>query len=168
MDNRKYLFVIGILVVGLFLLEQLLGYLNITESYLFLVFWIIVFSTKNFYNYKILLLTIIYFDILFSGDRTPFIMINLYLFLMFIFNINKLIYSKHFKLIVVIVPIILLLLTNLHLSNKLNLVSFQKYKNTYLNIKNDLNNRNEGGLGLKRWAYYGIYLKSYVIFKINK
>jgi len=44
MDNRKYLFVIGILVVGLFLLEQLLGYLNITESYLFLVFWIIFFT----------------------------------------------------------------------------------------------------------------------------
>jgi len=43
MNNRKYLFVIGILVVGLFLLEQLLDYLNITESYLFLVFWIIFF-----------------------------------------------------------------------------------------------------------------------------
>ena len=44
MDNRKYLFVIGILIVGLFLLEQLLDYLNITESYLFLVFWIIFFT----------------------------------------------------------------------------------------------------------------------------
>ena len=44
MNNRKYLFVIGILIVGLFLLEQLLDYLNITESYLFLVFWIIFFT----------------------------------------------------------------------------------------------------------------------------
>ena len=44
MDNRKYLFVIGILIVGLFLLEQLLDYLNITETYLFLVFWIIFFT----------------------------------------------------------------------------------------------------------------------------
>ena len=44
MNNREYLFVIGVLVVGLLLLEQLLEYLNITESYLFLVFWIIFFT----------------------------------------------------------------------------------------------------------------------------
>ena len=44
MNNREYLFVIGVLVVGLLLLEQLLEYLKITESYLFLVFWIIFFT----------------------------------------------------------------------------------------------------------------------------
>ena len=48
MNNREYLFVIGVLVVGLLLLEQLLEYLNITESYLFLVFWIIFFTWTLF------------------------------------------------------------------------------------------------------------------------
>ena len=43
MNNKKYLFGIGLLISGLFFLEQILGYLNITESYIFLIFWFIFF-----------------------------------------------------------------------------------------------------------------------------
>jgi hypothetical protein len=43
MKNKQYLLGIGALVIGVLLLEQVLDYLNITESYLFLVFWIIFF-----------------------------------------------------------------------------------------------------------------------------
>ena len=43
MNNKKYLFGIGLLMTGLFFVEQILGYLNITESYIFLVFWLIFF-----------------------------------------------------------------------------------------------------------------------------
>jgi len=43
MKNKQYLLGIGALVLGVLLLEQVLDYLNITESYLFLVFWIIFF-----------------------------------------------------------------------------------------------------------------------------
>jgi thiol:disulfide interchange protein len=44
MNNKKYLFGIGLLMTGLFFVEQILGYLNITESYIFLVFWLIFFT----------------------------------------------------------------------------------------------------------------------------
>ena len=43
MKNKQYLLGIGVLVIGVLLLEQVLDYLNITESYLFLVFWIVFF-----------------------------------------------------------------------------------------------------------------------------
>jgi hypothetical protein len=43
MNNKQYLLGIGALITGVLLLEQVLDYLNITESYLFLVFWIIFF-----------------------------------------------------------------------------------------------------------------------------
>jgi len=43
MKNKQYLLGIGALVIGVLLLEQVLDYLNINESYLFLVFWIIFF-----------------------------------------------------------------------------------------------------------------------------
>jgi hypothetical protein len=43
MKNKQYLLGIGALVIGVLLLEQVLDYLNINESYLFLVFWITFF-----------------------------------------------------------------------------------------------------------------------------
>ena len=53
---------------------------------------------------------------------------------------------------------------------KINLVAIDKYKGTYKNIIKDIKqkNENENNLGLKRWAYYGLYSKSVVIFKNNK
>jgi len=56
MKNKQYLLGIGALVIGVLLLEQVLDYLNITESYLFLAFWIIFFIWilfgKRFLNRK--------------------------------------------------------------------------------------------------------------------
>jgi hypothetical protein len=43
MKNKQYLLGIGALVIGVLLLEQVLDYLKINESYLFLVFWIFFF-----------------------------------------------------------------------------------------------------------------------------
>ena len=67
-------------------------------------------------------------------------------------------------------PSIILSLIYLNSSQKINLVTIDKYKGTYKNIINDIKqkNENENNLGLKRWAYYGLYSKSLVIFKNNK
>jgi len=44
MKNKQYLVGIGILLISLIVLEQLLRLRNISESYLFLIFWIIFFT----------------------------------------------------------------------------------------------------------------------------
>ena len=57
----------------------------------------------------------------------------------------------------------------MHSNGKINITAFNKYENTYKDIVNDLNKseQDKNSLGLKRWAYYGIYMKSIVIFKQN-
>ena len=56
----------------------------IAGSYLFFIFAILILTTKKFKTLIILLLIIIYFGIFLSGDRTPFLMVNFFLILIFL------------------------------------------------------------------------------------
>ena len=142
----------------------------IAGSYLFFIFSIIIIITKDYKISTLIFLAIIYFGILFSGDRTPFLSINFFLALFFFVNIKKLISNKKFIFTIVLVPSIIFLLIYLNSIQIINLVAIDKYKGTYKNIIKDIKQKkeNENNLGLKRWAYYGLYSKSIVIFKNNK
>jgi len=136
----------------------------IAGSYLFFIFSILFLVSKKFNFNKIILLSVIYFGIFLSGDRTPFIMTNLFLMILLFLNLNKFIFSKQFKIILTLIIILPTLVFSLQLNNKINLTSFSKYKNTFKNIRNDIN-ASENEIGLKRWPYYGMAAKSYTIFK---
>ena len=141
----------------------------IAGSYLFFIFAILILTTKKFKTLIILLLIIIYFGIFLSGDRTPFLMVNFFLILIFSMNIKKLISIK-FISILIIVPAIILSLVLLESNKTIKLTAIDKYKGTYKNLMDDLKNKEnnqKNDLGLKRWPYYGMYSKSLVIFKNN-
>ena len=142
----------------------------IAGSYLFFIFSIIILITKDFKIPICFLLITIYFGIFFLGDRTPFLSVNFLLILLFIANLKKLIFSQKFIFSIILIPTIISLLILLHSSRIINLTAIDKYKNTYKNIINDIKQKenNENHLGLKRWAYYGLYSKSLVIFNNNK
>lgn len=141
----------------------------VAGAYLFFVFFIILFSIKKFDYKELFLLIIIYLSIFFSGDRTPFININFCIFIYFIFNYKKILSDKKIKSYVLIFIIFFSSLFYLHLKNYIKIDAFNKYQNTIKDIKNDLSNeKNEGNkLGIKRWAYYGMFYKSYVILENN-
>ena len=69
----------------------------IAGSYLFFIFTILLAVFKTFTPIKLLLLSLIYFGIFLSGDRTPFIVINLFLFICFILNFKDFMKSKQIK-----------------------------------------------------------------------
>ncbi len=141
----------------------------IAGGYLFFIFSIIILITKSFKSWHIILLIFIYLGILFSGDRTPFITTNLFLLLILLANLKKIIKLKKFLLVILTIPVLVLMLIFMHSNGKINITAFNKYENTYKDIVNDLNKseQDKNSLGLKRWAYYGIYMKSIVIFKQN-
>ena len=142
----------------------------IAGGYLFFIFSIIILITKNFKIPVIFLLIIIYFGIFFSGDRTPFLNVNFLLILLFVTNIKKLIFSQKFVFTIILIPILIGFLVTLNSYDTFNLSAISKYKNTYKNIINDITNpeKNENHVGLKRWAYFGLYSKSLVILNNNK
>lgn len=139
----------------------------IAGSYLFFTFFILLFSFKDFNLIKILFLFIIYFAIFLSGDRTPFILINLFLFIYLLYNFKKIFKVKITKIILILITIFVLIISFLHQGNIVKFSSISKYENTFKDIKNDITRKNNNNLGLKRWAYYGMTIKSYVIFKHN-
>lgn len=141
----------------------------IAGSYLFFIFTIILLITDDFNIPKLLLLITIYFGILFSGDRTPFLIVNLFLGLLFLMNIKKLVFSQKFIMLFIFVSLSIFSLILLDSKKIINIAAFEKYKGTYKNIVKDIQQKknNENNLGLKRWAYYGLYTKSIVIFKNN-
>ena len=141
----------------------------IAGSYLFFIFAILVLITKKFKTLILLLLITIYLGIFLSGDRTPFLMVNFFLILIFFMNIKKL-FSLKFISILIIVPAIILSLVLFESNKTIKLSAIEKYKGTYKNLVNDLKNKEnnqKNDLGLKRWPYYGMYSKSLVIFKNN-
>ncbi len=138
----------------------------IAGTYLFFLFIILLMISKIYTPFRLIIFIFIYFGIFLSGDRTPFIIINLYLFLSLIFNFKQFFKFKYSKFIILLIPIIMLLFVSLHYTNFLNFTSIQKYENTFKNISNDIK-KSENNLGLKRWPYYGMILKSYVITKNN-
>ena len=95
-------------------------------------------------------------------------MVNLFLILIFSMNIKKL-FSLKFIFLLILVPSIILSLALLNSNKTINLSAIDKYKGTYENLIKDFKNTesNKNNLGLKRWAYYGLYSKSLVIFKNN-
>ena len=141
----------------------------IAGSYLFFIFSIIILITNKFNNTILILLSIIYFGIFLSGDRTPFIMVNLYLILICLINIKKIFFTKKFITIFFLIPTIFFSILFLDINKLVNISAFDKYKGTYKNIINDIKQKDndENNLGLKRWPYYGLYSKSLVIFKNN-
>ena len=141
----------------------------IAGGYLFFIFSIIILITKNIKSWHIILLIFIYLGILFSGDRTPFITTNFFLLLILFANLKKIIKLKKFILVILTIPVLVSILIFMHSNEKINITAFNKYENTYKDIVNDLNKseQDKNSLGLKRWAYYGIYTKSIVIFKQN-
>ena len=64
----------------------------IAGSYLFFVFVIIILITNKFKIPVLSLLFLIYVSIFFSGDRTPFIIVNLFLIIFFLINIKKILF----------------------------------------------------------------------------
>ena len=138
----------------------------IAGSYLFFIFTILLAVFKTFTPIKLLLLSLIYFGIFLSGDRTPFIVINLFLFICFILNFKDFMKSKQIKILLLFVSVILSSFTILHYTKAVNLSSIYKYENTFKDIVNDIK-KEKNDEGLKRWPYYGMMFKSYVILKNN-
>ena len=54
----------------------------------------------------------------------------------------------------------------MHYTKAVNLSSIYKYENTFKDIVNDIK-KEKNDEGLKRWPYYGMMFKSYVILKNN-
>ena len=141
----------------------------IAGSYLFFIFSIIILITTTFNNKILILLSTIYFGIFLSGDRTPFIMANMYLILICLINIKKIFFSKKAITIFFLIPVIFFSIFLLHINKTVKITAFDKYESTYKNIISDIKQKDndENNLGLKRWPYYGLYTKSLVIFKNN-
>ena len=141
----------------------------IAGTYLLFIFSIVFFYFEEFDLKKFILLSIIYFGVLLSGDRTPFITLNLLIFLIIFFNLKLILSYKKTK---IYLTIIILIFSSFYILNEIkvfNLTAYEKYRNTFKDIRNDLTKKSQddNNLGLKRWAYYGLYMKSYVIFKHN-
>lgn len=151
--------------------ERVTSFFNdeyIAGSYLFFIFAIIILITNKIKTPILFLLVLIYFAIFFSGDRTPFISINLFLIVICLANIKKIIFSQKFIIIIFLMPIVFFLLILMHSKQIIIISAFDKYKGTYTNITKDIEqNETNRNLGLKRWPYYGLYSKSFVIFKNN-
>ena len=151
--------------------ERVTSFFNdeyIAGSYLFFIFAIIILVTNKIKTPILFLLVLIYFAIFFSGDRTPFISLNLFLTVICLVNIKKIIFSQKFIIMIFLMPIIFFLLIFMHSKQIISISSFDKYKGTYINIIKDIEqNEANHNLGLKRWPYYGLYSKSFVIFKNN-
>lgn len=180
-----FLFIID-LFIQYFLGENILGYKynnnyqrasgffndeNIAGSFLFFTF--IIYSSYTFaYKYdekNIYFLILIYLAIFISGDRTPFIMINLFLFINFIWFFKKFFKNFSFNLKFFIYPIIFLFIIFLIKPEAIN-----KYTNTAKAIDKDINTEKIQDYNYKkkfifeRWDYYSHYTKAYVIYKNNK
>jgi len=151
--------------------ERVTSFFNdeyIAGSYLFFIFAIIILVTDKIKTPILFLLVLIYLAIFFSGDRTPFISINLFLTVICLANIKKIIFSQKFIIMIFFMPIIFFLLIFMHSKQLISIAAFDKYKGTYINIIKDIEqNETNRNLGLKRWPYYGLYSKSFVIFKNN-
>ena len=151
--------------------ERVTSFFNdeyIAGSYLFFIFAIIILVTDKIKTPILFLLVLIYLAIFFSGDRTPFISINLFLTVICLANIKKIIFSQKFIIMIFLIPITFFLLIFMHSKQIISISAFDKYKGTYINIKKDIEqNETNHNLGLKRWPYYGLYSKSFVIFKNN-
>ncbi len=139
----------------------------IAGSYLFFIFFMVFFFSKELNNLIVILLLVIYFAIFFSGDRTPFISINLFIFLYAIFNLKKIFLSKKINMIIFLILLIIGSSYTVHYKNIKKISAYSKYENTFKDIKKDILTSDKNERSLKRWAYYGIFLKSYTIFKKN-
>ena len=132
------------------------------------IFVIIILISNKFKAFELSLLSLIYIGIFFSGDRTPFIILNLFLFLFFLINFKKIISSQKFILTTLSILIISFSILLLNSNQHIKISAIEKYKSTYKNIITDIEKKEiENDLGLKRWAYYGLFSKSLVIFKNN-
>jgi O-antigen ligase len=139
----------------------------IAGGYLFFTFFIflIYFKIFNKFNkFSILFLSFIYICIFISGDRNPFLMVNISILLLLIFNFK---YFKNFSFFFNIFATFFLIL--LFYINFENFTPFKKYRDTYQEIINDLKNKKETEVFVfERWHYYDFAIKSYLMFKNNK
>jgi len=137
----------------------------IAGSYLFFIFAIIILITDKFKISTLSLLYLIYIGIFLSGDRTPFIMVNLFLIIFLLMNIKKIMGLKKIIFSTFLILMFFFLLILFNSSHLIKITAVEKYKGTYKDIVNDI--KKENNLGLKRWGYYGLFSKSLVIFKNN-
>lgn len=142
----------------------------IAGSFLFYTF-VIILSSSIFQKLNIinrLFLVLIYVGIYISGDRTPFIMINFFLFLITFCFYRNILKIKTF----LIMPFVFLILV-VSISHNFNDGAFTKYNSTLNEIKSDIRMRIFGENNIvkkfifERWDYYSHYTKAYVIFKNN-
>jgi hypothetical protein len=142
----------------------------IAGSFLFYTF-VIILSSSIFQKLNIinrLFLVLIYVGIYISGDRTPFIMINFFLFLITFCFYRNILKIKTF----LIMPFVFLILV-VSISHNFNDGAFTKYNSTLNEIKSDIRMRISGENNIvkkfifERWDYYSHYTKAYVIFKNN-
>jgi len=139
----------------------------VAGAYLFFIFFIIIFlyeSHKKINYFFLYFLILIYICIFISGDRTPFLMLNFFLFVYSIYNLKFLIinYKK------VLHVFFTLFFIGVFFSNISDYSPIQKYKRTILEISNDLNNsKDTSEFSFKRWNYFGMTVKSYLIFLSN-
>ena len=145
------------------------GFFNkelVAGSYLFFIFFIFLFYFSIFNKFSklsVLILLTIYFCIFISGDRTPFLTINLFLFILAILN-----YKYILNIRVFIFLTLLIFLTSLFFVKFENYVPFQKYRGTYNEIINDVKNiKSSDNFVFSRWGYYDFSVKSYLIFRNN-
>tara|TARA_B110000977_G_scaffold199790_1_gene288238 strand:- start:2433 stop:3518 length:1086 start_codon:yes stop_codon:yes gene_type:complete len=180
-----FLFIVD-LFIQYFLGENILGYKyndnyqrasgffndeNIAGSFLFFTF-VIYLSYTFAYKYdekNLYFLLLIYLAIFISGDRTPFIMINLFLFINFIWFFKKL--SKNFFYIL---KFFIYIIIGLFIIFLIKPEAIDKYTNTAKAIVKDINTEKIQDYKYKkkfifeRWDYYSHYTKAYVIYKNNK
>tara|TARA_B100001250_G_scaffold409602_1_gene434286 strand:+ start:742 stop:2004 length:1263 start_codon:yes stop_codon:yes gene_type:complete len=133
----------------------------IAGTYLFFVFYIFL----NYFNkidfLKLIFLSTLYFAVFLSGDRTPFIVINFFIFIIFFLNIKSIFKSKYTYYFIIILFSFFMFLTIF----KVETPALSKYLKTVENVKKDFQNSEGDEFPLKRWGYYGLYVKSYITFK---
>lgn len=140
----------------------------IAGSYLFFIFSIIILITDKFKMPILSLLYLIYIGIFLSGDRTPFIIVNLFLIIFFLINIKKITTFKKNIFSILFISTLFFFLILFNSNHSIKITAVEKYKGTYKDIVNDIKNKEtENDLGLKRWGHYGIFSKSLVIFQNN-
>jgi O-antigen ligase len=143
------------------------GYEYIAGGYLFFIFVIVTIITNKFKISTIFFLYLIYIGIFLSGDRTPFIIVNLFLIIFFLINIKKILASQKIIFSTILISILFFCLILFKTNYFIKITAVEKYKGTYNEIIHDIGKKTENEIGLKRWGYYGIFSKSLVIFKNN-
>ena len=114
------------------------GYEFIAGSYLFFIFCITFFYYEKFDLKKLIFLSLIYLGVFFSGDRTPFISLNLLIILIIYFNIKNILNNPRSKIYFSFILFAFFSFFILNEAKILNLSAFDKYKNTFRDLKDDI------------------------------